>query len=587
MILFLRAVTLQLHRGQMEKYKWWQKAVFYQMYPRSFADGNGDGIGDLSGIIERLDYLKDLGIDAIWLSPHFRSPQVDIGYDISDYFSIAPEYGDMEEFIQFLNGAHARNIYVILDLVLNHTSDQHPWFIESRSSLTNPYRDWYVWRNGVNGQPPNNWNSTFGGPAWEHDPYTDQYYYHYFFKEQPDLNWHNPEVKNAMWEVVRYWLELGVDGFRLDAIATIFEDPDYPDHQSQISQSELFHIINQDSKEISALQSKQLKQTMFGHQVEQPEVHLLMQELRSIVDEYEDKVLIGENDDITYCGDGSNELHMVFNFPLMKTNKLTPEWVRKNQETRLTAIENISKDIWPCNTFNNHDSPRVYSLFGDGEHDQEIARICIALLLTLRGTPVIYNGEEIGMEDLELNNIDLFRDPWGIWNYHMEKKQFGASEEEALALANKAGRDKCRTPLHWSDDPNAGFSPDNVTTWLPVNQNYKKGINVASQLKDPDSLLSFYRRLIHLRKKTPALIYGDYQSVNNTATDCFSYLRKIRTQTCLVAINMTSTPINVSYEIDAKNAECIFTSHPPNPYIGKLKRINLARYEILIAEIAE
>lgn len=571
----------------MKEFKWWQEAVFYQIYPRSFADGNGDGIGDLKGIIKRLDYLKKLGIDAIWLSPHFQSPQVDIGYDISDYFSIAPEYGNIDDFIRFLNGAHERGIYVILDLVLNHTSDRHPWFIESRSSVTNPRRDWYIWRNGHDGQPPNNWNSTFGGTAWEYDQNTDQYYYHYFFKEQPDLNWHNPEVKHAMWDIVRYWLDLGVDGFRLDAIATIFEDPKYPDHKSPISQDELFHTINRNTGALSPHKIQQLKLTMFGYQIEQPGVHELMQELRSIIDEYDDKVLIGENDDVSYHGDGNNELHLVFNFPLMKSNKLTPAWVRSNQDKRLATLTKISKDTWPCNTFNNHDSSRVYSLFSDGKHDQEIARISIALLLTLRGTPVLYNGEEIGMEDLQLENIDQFRDPWGIWNYYLEKDIFGASENQALNLANNAGRDKCRTPLQWSNAPNAGFSPKKVNTWLPTNQNYKNGINVASQLDDPDSLLSFYRDLIHLRKTTPALIYGDYISLNKDSNECLSYLRKTEKQTCLVAINMSSAPINMSYEIDSNHAQCLFTSHPGRPDVENLMNLNLSPYEIFIAEIGK
>ncbi|MCK5315159.1 MAG: alpha-glucosidase, partial [Anaerolineales bacterium] len=471
----------------MNEFKWWQKAVFYQIYPRSFADGNGDGIGDFDGMTKRLDYLRELGIDAIWLSPHYPSPQKDCGYDISDYCNVAPEYGTLDDFIRFLNGAHERDIRVVLDLVLNHTSDQHPWFIESSSSRNNPKRDWYIWRDGQNGQLPNNWYSTFGGPAWEYDPHTDQYYYHFFVKEQPDLNWHNPEVKQAMWEVVRFWLDLGVDGFRLDAIATIFEDPNYPDHTSPLSQAELFHTINQASEPLSIQQARQLGQRMFDSQVEQPGVHLLMQEFRSIIDEYDDKVLIGENDNVAYHGDGENELHMVFNFPLMRTNELIPEWVRQNQEIRLASLASISKDAWPCNTFNNHDTSRVYSRFSDGENDEEFAHISIALLLVLPGTPFLYNGEEIGMMDMKLEDIDQFRDPWGVWNYYMEKDFLGASNSQALDLANKAGRDKCRTPMQWNNAPNAGFSPENVRTWLPINQNYRRHINVADQRNNPDS----------------------------------------------------------------------------------------------------
>ncbi len=576
---------MRLRKGNMINIKWWQTAVFYQIYPRSFSDGNGDGIGDLIGITERLDYLKDLGIDAVWLSPHFTSPQVDFGYDISDYFSVAPEYGNIDDFIRFLDGAHERGIYVILDLVLNHTSDQHPWFIESRSSLKNPKRNWYIWQDGQNGHAPNNWYSTFGGPAWELDPHTDQYYYHYFFKEQPDLNWRNSEVKQAMWEVVRFWLDLGVDGYRLDAIATIFEDPSYSNHNAQISQSGLFHAINQIEESAALVQFEHSRQTMFGHQVEQPGIHKLMQELRSIIDEYNDKVLIGENDDIVYHGNGNNELHMVFNFPLMKTKKLTPDWVRTNQETRLTALAKISEDAWPCNTFNNHDSSRVFSRFSDGEHDQEFARISIALLLTLRGTPFLYYGEEIGMEDLNIETIDQFKDPWGIWNFIMEKNEYGIPIPQAISLANNASRDKCRTPMQWSNSSNAGFSPENIETWLPINQNYINGINVALQSEDPKSLLSFYRSLIHFRKITPALIYGEYFQLNEDSTNTLSFLRKTETQTCLVAINMSSKPARERYDLDAGQSECLFTSHPPRPNVENLANLHLSPFEIFIGDI--
>lgn len=569
----------------MNEFKWWQKAVFYQIYPRSFADGNGDGIGDFDGMTKRLDYLRELGIDAIWLSPHYPSPQKDCGYDISDYCNVAPEYGTLDDFIRFLNGAHERDIRVVLDLVLNHTSDQHPWFIESSSSRNNPKRDWYIWRDGRNGQLPNNWYSTFGGPAWEYDPHTDQYYYHFFVKEQPDLNWHNPEVKQAMWEVVRFWLDLGVDGFRLDAIATIFEDPNYPDHTSPLSQAELFHTINQASEPLSLQQARQLRQRMFGSQVEQPGVHMLMQEFRSIIDEYDDKVLIGENDNVAYHGDGENELHMVFNFPLMRTNELIPEWVRQNQEIRLASLASISKDAWPCNTFNNHDTSRVYSRFSDGENDEEFAHISIALLLVLRGTPFLYNGEEIGMMDMKLEDIDQFRDPWGVWNYYMEKDFLGASNSQALDLANKAGRDKCRTPMQWKNAPNAGFSPENVQTWLPINQNYRRHINVADQRNNPDSLFSFYRQLIHIRKTTPALIYGEYLVLHEDSEDYLAFLRKTETQTCLVAMNMSPTTIKLRFELDGNMARCLFTSHASLPDVDDLTKLQLSPYEIYIAEL--
>ena len=569
----------------MSDIKWWQSAIFYQIYPRSFADGNGDGIGDFHGMIKRLDYLQDLGVDAIWLSPHYSSPQNDFGYDISDYFNVAPEYGTLDDFSRFLEGAHERDMRVVLDLALNHTSDQHPWFIESRSSINNPKRDWYVWQEGKNGNPPNNWNSTFGGPAWEFDPATDQYYYHYFIKEQPDLNWSNPEVKQAIWDVVRFWLNLGVDGFRLDAIATIFEDPSFPDHLSPLSQAELFHTLNQASDTDTQEQAWQLRQIMFKSQVEQPGVHELMQELRSIIDEYDDKVLIGENDDIAYHGDGINELHMIFNFPLMRTNRITPEWVRNNQISRLSALASISPDAWPCNTFNNHDASRVFSRFSDGKFNNELARISLALMLTLRGTPFLYYGEEIGMTDWRLHEVHQFRDPWGVWNYYLEIEGFGASHSQALDIANRVGRDKCRTPMQWEDTPNAGFSPGTVQTWLPVNKNYRQGINVADQLKDPASLLSFYQRLIHVRKNTTALMYGEYIPIDEESTDYLAYLRQSDTQTCLVVINLSANTLRLRFGLERKYIRCLFTSRVSRSGRDDFSSLSLAPHEIYIAEL--
>ena len=300
----------------MSSLKWWQTAVFYQIYPRSFADGNGDGIGDFKGITEKLDYLSALGVDALWLSPHFPSPNWDCGYDISDYCNVAPEYGTMDDFKQFLSESHKRNIRVILDLVLNHTSNEHSWFVESKSSRDNPKADWYVWVD----TPPNNWQSCFDGEAWTYAPERGQYYYHYFMKQQPDLNWHNPEVKKAMWDAVRFWLDLGVDGFRLDALGTIFEDPNLTPHNVSMNLAELRHFSD------LAKTPKELKlkdkywHDMFKNQWGQPGVHELMKELRAILDEYDgDRMLVGEDDNIDYMGNGDDELHLVFNFPLMRT----------------------------------------------------------------------------------------------------------------------------------------------------------------------------------------------------------------------------------------------------------------------------
>jgi alpha-glucosidase len=301
----------------MSNLKWWQTTVFYQIYPRSFADDNGDGIGDFQGITEKLDYLKDLGVDALWLSPHFPSPNWDCGYDISDYENVAPEYGTLDDFKRFLAEAHERNIRVILDLVLNHTSDEHAWFLESKSSRDNPKADWYVWVD----TPPNNWQSCFDGDAWTYIPERNQYYYHYFMKQQPDLNWHNPEVKEAMWHAVRFWLDLGVDGYRLDAIGTIYEDPNLTPHKVPMNLTQLRHALERAQNDPA--EKKRLEKTwgeMFKYQWGQPGVHELMKELRAILDEYDgDRMLVGEDDNIDYQGNGNDELHLVFNFPLMRT----------------------------------------------------------------------------------------------------------------------------------------------------------------------------------------------------------------------------------------------------------------------------
>ncbi len=537
--------------------KWWQKAVVYQIYPRSFADGNGDGIGDFLGMIARLDYLQRLGVDAVWLSPHFPSPNVDCGYDVSDYTGVAPEYGTLEDFRRFLDEAHQRGIRVLLDLVLNHTSDQHPWFVESRASRDNPRRAWYVWRDPApDGGPPNNWNSIFGGSAWEYDPRTGQYYYHCFFKEQPDLNWRNPAVKAAMWQAVRFWLDMGVDGFRLDAIGTIFEDPHLTPHQSTLPMTEIlrFGRESRTAEEQAALTRGLME--MFRYQFSLPEVHDLMKELRALLDEYPgDRVLIGEDDDIAYYGNGNDELHLVFNFPLMRTNRLTPAWVRANQAQRLSALP---PGAWPCNTLNNHDTTRTKTAFGDGVHDDAIARVNAALLLTLRGTPVLYNGEEIGMTDLMITQLDQLRDNQAINMYHLARQQ-GVSHDEAITMAARISRDRCRTPMQWANAPNAGFSPSGVRTWLPVNPNYAQGVNVADQEDDPNSMLNFYRRLIALRKRTPALLAGDYAPLDVDSQDVFAFARQLEGSACVVLLNMSDQVQRVVHP-DARG-EVIFSSH--------------------------
>jgi alpha-glucosidase len=566
----------------VSKLKWWQTAVFYQIYPRSFADGNGDGIGDFQGMTEELDYLAGLGIDALWLSPHFPSPNWDCGYDVSDYLGVAPEYGTLEDFKTFLREAHHRQIRVILDLVLNHTSDEHAWFLESRSSRDNPKADWYVWVD-----TPNNWQSCFGGEGWTYAPERGQYYYHYFMKQQPDLNWHNPEVKQAMWDIVRFWLDLGVDGFRLDAIGTIYEDPELTPHTIPMTLAELNRAADlaetpQEKKKVAELWHE-----MFHHQWGQPGLHDLMKELRAVVDEYDDRLLIGEDDDPEFMGNGEDELHLVFNFPLMRIEvPLTPNWIRENQKKRLAALKKISPNVWPCNTLGNHDTPRVYTRYADGIHDAERARLSLALMLTLRGTPFLYNGEEIGMTDYLITDPAQLRDTVAIWYYTSLVNELNVDPAEAALRVASLTRDKNRTPMHWANQPNGGFSPAEVQTWLPVNPNYAQGINVAEQDADPNSMLNFYRRMIQVRRSTPALIEGDYQPLHEKSTEYVTFVRSTPEQRVLVALSFSAKRRTLDFsQLPDKTAHLIFSNADRAQSQERLKEIRLDPFEIYIAEL--
>ncbi|HKJ26919.1 MAG TPA: alpha-amylase family glycosyl hydrolase, partial [Anaerolineales bacterium] len=440
----------------MSEFKWWQTAVFYQIYPRSFADGNGDGIGDFQGMIEKLDYLQSLGVDAVWLSPHYPSPNWDCGYDISDYRGVAPEYGTLDDFKQFLNGLHQRGMRLVLDLVLNHSSDQHPWFLESKSSRDNPKADWYVWVD----TPPNNWQSCFDGDAWTYVPERDQYYYHYFMKQQPDLNWHNRAVKQAMWDVVRYWLDMGVDGFRLDAFGTIFEDPDLTPHSVPMDLAELRRFSETASTPGDEMQKNDYWKEMFKYQHSQPGLHDVLKELRTIIDGYDgDRMLVGEDENIAYMGNGADELHLVFNFRLMWAERITPAHIRANQAKRLKQLDALPARGWPCNTLGNHDRPRLRTAYSDGVHEEALARLNAALVLTLRGTPFLYNGEEIGMTDFIITEPERLQDTMAVWYHRQMVAELGVDPAEATQRAGEMTRDKNRTPMQWADGPNGGFCP--------------------------------------------------------------------------------------------------------------------------------
>jgi len=496
-----------------EGHQWWQNAVFYEIYPRSFADSNNDGVGDLKGITSKLDYLKDLGVDAIWISPCFPSPQVDFGYDVSDYENIDPMYGTLADFDVLASEAKKRGIHIILDFVVNHSSDQHPWFLDSKSSRTSAHRDWYIWRDGKGpGEPPNNWVSGFGGSAWKFDPATNQYYYHYFYAEQPDLNWRNPAVKDAMFDVTRWWYKRGVAGFRLDAVDTLFEDPNLQDNPITRPGQNAFGDPFEKNKYNTKL----------------PEVHDILRGLRKVADEH-DAVLVGETwtADVAelnqYYGEGNNELQLPMDFLFTMVNKLSPAEFRK----QIAAVNAASG--WPTFVISNHDIVRSYDRYGDGQHNDQIAKLMAALYLTLRGTPIMYYGEEIGMKTTPPTSKEDVRDPIGRTGWPKEK-----------------GRDGERTPMQWDSGENAGFSKG--TPWLPVPPTFKTH-NVADESKDPDSVLVFYKNVLKLRHTNPALTDGTYTAINESDANVLSYLRVYKDHGVVVALNMSDAPQKVTLEL--------------------------------------
>jgi alpha-glucosidase len=502
-LLNLPAANAQQKGVDAEGHPWWQHAVFYEVYPRSFADSDNNGIGDLNGIASKLDYLKDLGVDAIWMTPFFPSPQVDFGYDVSDYEAIDPMYGTMKDFDHLSAEAKKRNVKLILDFVVNHSSDRHKWFQDSKSSKTSEHRDWYIWRDGKGpGEPPNNWVSIFGTAAWKLDPKTGQYYYHYFYPEQPDLNWRNPAVEKAMLDETRFWYKRGVSGFRLDAVDTLFEDPKLTDNPL-LPGKDKFGRPNMDEK-----YNKKL-----------PEVHDVMRKLRSTADE-NGAVLIGETwtTDVEqlkdYYGRKNDELQLPMDLMMTDFKGLSADQYRKH----IAAVDGSGH--WPVYVITNHDITRSYTRYADGAHNDDIAKMMAAFYLTLRGTAVMYYGEEIGMENNDPKSKDEVQDPIGKLGWPLEK-----------------GRDGERTPMQWTDGQNAGFSK--VKPWLPVPASAKTH-NVASEMKDPNSVLSFYRQLLAMRHKEPALLEGKYIPLNQDDPNVLSYVRMYKDEAVLVILNMSA-----------------------------------------------
>lgn len=539
-------------KNHSQALKWWQRGVIYQIYPRSFMDASGDGVGDLEGIIQKLDYLNDgtprsLGVDAIWISPIYPSPMKDFGYDVADYCDIDPLFGDLATFDRLVEAAHRHGIKVIIDWVPNHTSDQHPWFIESRSSRDNPKRDYYIWRDPrPDGSPPNNWGSFFGGPAWTYDEHTGQYYLHQFVKEQPELNWRNPQVKEAMLETLRFWLRRGVDGFRMDVIGLIYKDPQLrdnpinPNASPDLPPNDLFSRL------------------LPVYNLDQDDVHPVIREIRAVLDEFDDRCGIGElwgplDRWVRYYGEKGDELHLPFNFRLM--NQPWDAAAMRRSVDELEAV--LPPFAWPNYVLGNHDQARLATRFGG----QAQARLAAMMLLTLRGTPTLYYGDEIGLENGVIPP-DKVQDPQGI-NLGVERT-----------------RDVARTPMQWDSSPYAGFS--RVEPWLPVSADYRER-NVAVQSADPTSILNLYRKLLWMRRLSPALYGGSYQPLE-TAPGCFAYLRVAGEERRLVALNFGAKPADLNFSI-SNQGTILISSYLEREGSVDLTRLTLRPYEGVIVAV--
>jgi alpha-glucosidase len=515
---------------------WWKNAVIYEIYPRSFQDTNGDGIGDLNGITEHLDYLKNLGVDAIWLTPVYPSPQVDFGYDISDYENIDPQYGTLKDFDRLVAEADKRHIRILMDMVMNHTSDKHKWFLESRSSRTNPYRDWYMWQDGKGetatskGEPPNNWQSDFGHSAWEWDEKTRQYYYHKFYIQQPDVNWNNPKIHEAFKDIIAFWLKRGVGGFRFDAITTLYEDPRLTDEDILLDKNGKSYLNDYGDIALNDTRTNNL-----------PGTHPVMQEMRAFSDTFDSnkfpgaRVLIGE----TYLPNIAElakqygtadkpEFQLPMDTQVGFINKLDVTLFR----SRLNDVETQIGDNIPLLVFDNHDNPRIDARYGDGIHDTDIERVISTMLFASRGTALFYYGDEIGMKTTPPTRKEDVKDPVGLTGWPKDK-----------------GRDGERTPMQWDAAANAGFTSAGVNPWLPVPPTYTT-VNVKAEESEPDSLFDWYQTLIRLKKTNHAFAHGDNVMVDTENTRVLSWMRQTPgAPSVIVTVNFTAEPQTVSLSI--------------------------------------
>ena len=555
----------------MEK-RWWKESVVYQIYPRSFCDSNGDGIGDLNGITGKLDYLKELGIDVIWLSPVYKSPNDDNGYDISDYQAIMDEFGTMEDFDRMLATAHEKGIKIMMDLVVNHTSDEHKWFIESRKSTDNPYRDYYIWRPAKeDGSLPNNWGSCFSGPAWEYDKTTDMYFLHLFSKKQPDLNWDNPAVRQDVFDMMNWWLKKGVDGFRMDVISLISKEPGLPDKEPGINGYATFNVS-----------------------ANGPHVHEYLQEMRQKALNNADTITVGECSGVTleeakkYARSDEKELNMVFQFEHMDvdSDEKAGKWTTRKMDLRdlkeiLTRWQKGLQDIaWNSLYWENHDQPRSVSRFGnDSDEYREIsAKMLATCIHMMQGTPYVYQGEELGMTNCPFNTLDNFRDLESINAFHELTEQGKMTEEDMMAAIGYKGRDNARTPMQWDDSAYAGFST--ATPWIMVNPNYTK-INAKDQVNREDSVFKYYQKLIKLRHESELIVYGTYDLILDDDKDIYAYIRTLGDEKLIVYCNFSENTRKVEIPEEFVNKKVLISNYSDakaNP------KITLRPYEAIVIQ---
>ncbi|WP_233881281.1 glycoside hydrolase family 13 protein [Virgibacillus halodenitrificans] len=531
------------------KKTWWKEVVAYQIYPRSFMDSDGDGIGDIQGIISKLDYIKNLGIDVIWISPIYQSPNDDNGYDISDYQAISTEFGSMEDFDILLKEVHDRDMKIIMDLVINHTSDEHPWFIESRSSKDNAYRDYYIWHEGKDGAVPNNWESIFGGSVWEYDDETNEYYMHVFSKKQPDLNWENPEVRSDLYDMVNWWLDKGIDGFRIDAISHIKKTSGFPDLPNP--------------------ENKTYVPSYEGH-MNRPGIQTYLEELKEKTFANYNIMTVGEANGVSieqaneWVGEKEGKFNMIFQFEHLdlwgtsSTGGLDIEALKHTLSKWQTGLDGIG---WNALFLENHDQPRSVSTWAqDTKKRNEAAKSFATMYFLMQGTPFIYQGQEIGMTNVKFDSIEDYRDV-AIKNLYKNEREAGKSHEEVMKIIWRNGRDNSRTPMQWDSTKNAGFTTGNP--WIKVNENYKE-INVEAELQDYSSILNYYKSLILLRKNNDVLVYGSYELMNPEHKEIFAYKRYLDEDTFIVMTNLfdKEAEIDLPYDLVGKQAIVQLRNYP-------------------------